>query len=90
MLAGAAGLLLVPGVWRRAQRNGPGAGLLACVLVGLLANAAATGALSGPHARYQARIAWLLPLAVTLVLARIPPVPARTGGGSRRVDAAPC
>ena len=36
---------------------------MGCVLVGVLANAAATGALSGPHDRYQARIAWLLPLA---------------------------
>ncbi len=38
-------------------------GLVACVLVGVVANAAATGALSGPHDRYQARIAWLMPLA---------------------------
>lgn len=38
-------------------------GLVLCVLVGLGANAAVTGALSGPHDRYQARIAWLLPLA---------------------------
>jgi hypothetical protein len=30
------------------------------VLAGVLANAVATGALSGPHQRYQARIAWLL------------------------------
>ncbi len=36
------------------------------VLVGLTVNAAATGALSGPHHRYQARIVWLLPLAAVL------------------------
>ena len=36
------------------------------MLVGLGANAVATGALSGPHDRYQARIAWLLPLAALL------------------------
>ena len=30
------------------------------VLIALPANAASTGALSGPHDRYQARIAWLL------------------------------
>lgn len=35
-------------------------GLAAMILVGLLANAASTGALSGPHDRYQARIAWLV------------------------------
>jgi len=38
-------------------------GLVLCILAGLVANAAATGALSGPHDRYQARIVWLLPLA---------------------------
>jgi len=43
--------------------------LLACVLVGLLANAAVTGALSKPHDRYQARIVWLLPLVAGLALA---------------------
>lgn len=40
--------------------------LAAMVLVGVVANAAATGALSGPHDRYQARIVWLL-LAVPLL-----------------------
>jgi hypothetical protein len=35
-------------------------GLAVCILVGILANAAATGALSGPHDRYQARIAWIV------------------------------
>jgi hypothetical protein len=35
-------------------------GLAALILAALLANAFATGALSGPHDRYQARIAWLL------------------------------
>jgi hypothetical protein len=36
------------------------AGVAALVLAGVVANAAATGALSGPFDRYQARIAWLL------------------------------
>ncbi|MFZ4406108.1 MAG: hypothetical protein ACOYOH_02150 [Paracraurococcus sp.] len=62
LLLGAAGTLLA---WRRA--GGPRQlGLVLCVLVGITANAAATGALSGPHDRYQARIAWLLPLAALL------------------------
>ena len=43
--------------WRRDRAL---AGLAALALVGLLANAFATGALSGPHDRYQARIAWLV------------------------------
>jgi hypothetical protein len=48
------------------------AGLLAGALVALLANAAAAGALSRPHDRYQARIAWLLPLVVLVSLAPRP------------------
>ena len=36
------------------------AGLAAITLAALIANAFATGALSGPHDRYQARIAWLV------------------------------
>ena len=44
--------------WRR--RDPVLTGFAVMVLVGVIANAAATGALSGPHHRYQARIAWLL------------------------------
>ncbi|TDH61836.1 hypothetical protein E2C06_14990 [Dankookia rubra] len=61
LLLGAAGVLLAG--WRARGRQ---LGLVLCVLVGLGANAMATGALSGPHDRYQARIAWLLPLAALL------------------------
>jgi uncharacterized membrane protein YhaH (DUF805 family) len=45
-------------------------GLLLSLMVGVTANALAAGALSGPHSRYQARIAWLLPLGVALVWRR--------------------
>ncbi len=38
----------------------------AVVLVALLANAAITGGLSGPHDRYQSRIMWLPPLVAML------------------------
>lgn len=58
--------LLAP--WLLWRRRGPAAMLVAIALVALLANAVATGALSKPHDRYQARIAWLLPLAVGLAL----------------------
>ena len=55
---GAVGTLVLGGLaWRR---NPALAGLAAIVVVGVAANAFATGALSGPHDRYGARIAWLL------------------------------
>jgi hypothetical protein len=50
-------LLLARALHRRQRAL---AGLATLVLVGILANAAATGALSGPFDRYQTRIAWLL------------------------------
>jgi hypothetical protein len=43
-------------------------GVLLALVVAVLANAWATGGLSGVHARYQARIAWLLPLGAWLAL----------------------
>ena len=70
LLLGAAGALLA---WRSAARarDPVRLGLVLCVLVGLAVNAAVTGALSGPHHRYQARIAWLLPLAALVGLAPV-------------------
>ncbi|MBB5690152.1 hypothetical protein FHS88_002285 [Roseomonas alkaliterrae] len=52
--------------WQRDRLRG---GLVAGMLVAVLVNAFATGALSGPHNRYQARIIWLVPLAAVLGLA---------------------
>jgi len=54
-----------PAHWRDAERLG----LVLMLLAGLVGNAFATGALSGPHQRYGARIAWILPLAAALVWA---------------------
>jgi hypothetical protein len=45
-------------------------GFILILWVGILANAFATGALSKPHHRYQARIAWLLVLPPLLLLRR--------------------
>ncbi|MGG5822630.1 hypothetical protein [Falsiroseomonas sp. HW251] len=83
-------LLALPWLaWRAIRaRDLPRIGLLAGMLVALLANAAATGALSKPHERYQARIVWLLPLAV--MLAAPPPQAARreaTSSGGIRTSA---
>ncbi|MCB4823780.1 hypothetical protein [Roseicella aerolata] len=89
LLLGAAGALLA---WRRAAAVGDGRrlGLVLCVLVGITANAAATGALSGPHDRYQARIAWLLPLAALLALpgrAALRPLAEARGGATAAATA---
>ncbi len=59
--------------WRRAVSRGRGTvndTTAVLVLFGLvlLINAGLTGALSGPFARYQARLAWLAPLGALLVL----------------------
>ncbi len=54
----------------QARRQPVLAGLALMVLVGLAANAFATGALSGPHHRYQARIAWLVVLPPLLAFGR--------------------
>ena len=41
--------------------------VVAIVLLGVLLNAAITGALSTPHDRYQARVIWLVPMLALLV-----------------------
>jgi hypothetical protein len=58
--------LLIIGAARSGDRYA--LALAAAILVGLLANAAATGGLSGVFPRYQARIAWLLPVGALLLL----------------------
>jgi len=68
LVAGAVGSVgaLAVGLWRRDRAL---AGLAGMVMAGMVANAFATGALSGPHDRYQARIAWiaLLPPAMLVL-----------------------
>lgn len=63
--------VLAWGGWR-AWRAGDAVALafLGAILLGVVANAAATGGLSGVFPRYQARIAWLLPVAAMLLLSR--------------------
>jgi hypothetical protein len=68
LIAGLIGTVAaIPLGWRRGW---PALSALALmVLAGLAANAFATGALSHPHDRYEARIAWLLLLPPLLMLA---------------------
>lgn len=54
---------------------------VALLLLGVLANAAICGALSGPHARYQMRLIWLVPFCALLVAA--------FSGWKRSLSAAP-
>ncbi len=55
-------LVLIQGL----RRRNIAAGFAAASLLAVLANAAITGGLSGPHDRYQSRIVWL-PLAVAML-----------------------
>jgi hypothetical protein len=54
------------------RRPNPLADLTALILIGLAANALATGALSTLHDRYEARIAWLITLPPLIGLSRWP------------------
>jgi hypothetical protein len=74
-VAGIAGCCAIPFL---APRRHLATGLAVAVVVALLANAAVTGGLSGPHERYQSRIMWLPPLAALLGIAalRRPTTPA--------------
>lgn len=63
--------LLAVGGWQAwRSRDATALAFLGAVLLGVVANAAATGGLSGVFPRYQARIAWLLPVAAMLLLMR--------------------
>ena len=78
-LAGIAALALL--TWR-APRAG---GAVAVLAVGLLANAAIFGGLSAPVDRYQARVAWLVPLlALVLLLENRAGAAAPDGKGPKR------
>ena len=60
---------LIALVRAKLRQDRAGLGLLVGLLVAVAVNAFATGALSAPVDRYQARIIWLLPLAAALGLA---------------------
>jgi hypothetical protein len=72
VLTGGAALALLAW-WRAARaRDLRRLGLVVGVLVGITANAFATGALSKPHLRYEARTLWLMPLVAAMALAPRP------------------
>lgn len=61
-------------LWRRKGLNEPDdrrlLALIAVIAAGILLNAAVCGILSGPFARYQSRIVWLVPMLAMLVVVR--------------------
>jgi hypothetical protein len=61
------GWALVQGMGSNDEAGRRFARLALLIVLGILANAAFCGALSGPHARYQMRLIWLLPLVAMLV-----------------------
>ncbi|MSP30127.1 MAG: hypothetical protein EXR09_06675 [Acetobacteraceae bacterium] len=86
-LLGAAALGCLVTLWRERRRDPRLAGLAALILAGVLANAFATGALSGPHDRYQARIAWLLWLPPLLYAMRLYAIRRAPSAGLGRTSA---
>jgi hypothetical protein len=56
------------GVALRWRGGGLRAWIVVAVLAGVVANAVATGGLSGVFPRYQARVAWLLPVLAMILL----------------------
>jgi putative flippase GtrA len=63
-------------VWRRGLKTGEEPARVASVILLLIAvgavNAAICGMLSGPFARYQSRLAWLLPIGAGMVMCALP------------------
>ncbi|MGG5887375.1 hypothetical protein ACLF3G_09575 [Falsiroseomonas sp. HC035] len=62
------GAVLALYAWWRLRGDVRRIGLVVGVLVGVSANALATGGLSKPHLRYEARILWLMPVIAGLAL----------------------
>lgn len=79
-------VLALAAAWRSFRRGDARAfALVVLVLGAAAANAFATGALSKPHHRYQARIAWLIPVAAFVALPA--PAPAVRRGQPGRIAA---
>jgi hypothetical protein len=65
-----AGFVVAAALLRRVPRAPPDSPVVPIILwtvIGILVNAVVCGILSGPHDRYSARVAWLLPFAALLV-----------------------
>lgn len=82
-------LLLAAAVLLRAGREaGPLRDIAAASLFALVVNAAVCGALSGPFARYEARLAWVMPALALAAVARRATAAAPAGVVDAALDAA--
>ena len=85
-------VLAIAGVWwrRDALPAGPARQRLAATVVlllgGVVLNAAVCGILSGPFARYEARLVWLVPLAALLLLSALFGQQGGEEAGDERLD----
>ena len=85
-------VLAIAGVWwrRDALPAGPARQRLAATVVlllgGVILNAAVCGILSGPFARYEARLVWLVPLAALLLLSALFGQQGGEEAGDERLD----
>jgi hypothetical protein len=52
------------------------------ILLGVVINAVVCGAVSGPHDRYEARVAWLVPFVAIALLLQIARSARSSGSGS--------
>ena len=80
-----AGFVVAAVLLRRVPRTPPDAPVVPIILwtaIGILVNAAVCGILSGPHDRYSARVAWLLPFAALLIFVRQRKILAQTPSAS--------
>ena len=80
-----AALLVLGGTFATRRLPRPVIALALLVLAGVVLNAAITGVLSGPFARYQSRLIWLVPALAGVVVAASRRLPATVVGRSPEI-----
>jgi hypothetical protein len=86
-----AGFIVAAALLRRVPRMPPGSPIVPIIIwtvTGILVNAAVCGILSGPHDRYAARVAWLLPFSALLIAEALLSKARRSNVGTAQTPAA--